>query len=103
VDFNAGVVAAGEAQIESTVTGNDSAFRAEDKESILRDQTQVYLYVASYVVVFFSFYFPVLTMTVSSSRAIVRSIMLFLRLGMFMGFSKRLGKEFSMLLPGSRI
>jgi hypothetical protein len=43
VDFNAGVVAAGEAQIESTVTGNDSAFRAEDKNSILRDQSQVYL------------------------------------------------------------
>lgn len=43
VDFNAGVVAAGEAQIESTVTGNESAFRAEDKASILRDQSQVYL------------------------------------------------------------
>lgn len=43
VDFNAGVVAAGEAQIESTVTGNDSIFRAEDKISILRDQSQVYL------------------------------------------------------------
>lgn len=43
VDFNAGVVAAGEAQIESTVTGNESRFRAMDRDSILKDQSQVYL------------------------------------------------------------
>lgn len=39
VDFNAGVVAAGEAQIESTVTGNDAA----DTKDALRNQSQVYL------------------------------------------------------------
>jgi len=43
VDFNAGVVAAGEAQIESTVTGNDSSFSSMQKELTLRDQSQVYL------------------------------------------------------------
>jgi hypothetical protein len=43
VDFNAGVVAAGEAQIESTVTGNDSRRRMADKRDALRDQSQVYL------------------------------------------------------------
>ncbi|CAJ1902481.1 unnamed protein product [Cylindrotheca closterium] len=43
VDFNAGVVAAGEAQIESTVTGNESLFRGADKAAVLRDQSQVYL------------------------------------------------------------
>ena len=43
VDFNAGVVAAGEAQIESTVTGNDPTFVSSDKESALKDQSQVYL------------------------------------------------------------
>lgn len=43
VDFNAGVVAAGEAQIESTVTGNDSLFRGTDKKMVLQDQSQVYL------------------------------------------------------------
>lgn len=43
VDFNAGVVAAGEAQIESTVTGNDSLFRGADKAAVLQDQSQVYL------------------------------------------------------------
>merc|ERR1740136_176256 len=43
VDFNAGVVAAGEAQIESTVTGNDSSFSALQREFALRDQSQVYL------------------------------------------------------------
>lgn len=45
VDFNAGVVAAGEAQIESTVTGNDSSMLVDNlsKEEALRDQTQVYL------------------------------------------------------------
>lgn len=43
VDFNAGVVAAGEAQIESTVTGNDSASNLDDKKQALRDQSQVYL------------------------------------------------------------
>jgi 4-hydroxyphenylpyruvate dioxygenase-like putative hemolysin len=41
VDFNAGVVAAGEAQIESTVTGNESP--AVAKEFALRNQSQVYL------------------------------------------------------------
>jgi hypothetical protein len=43
VDFNAGVVAAGEAQIESTVIGNDSGFRTLIKELALQDQSQVYL------------------------------------------------------------
>lgn len=43
MDFNAGVVAAGEAQIESTVTGNETVFEAGDKESALKDQSQVYL------------------------------------------------------------
>lgn len=56
VDFNAGVVAAGEAQIESTVTGNDLAptFLLSDQElnqddmasivnTMLKDQNQVYL------------------------------------------------------------
>lgn len=43
VDFNAGVVAAGEAQIESTVTGNSPIFRTSDKGIALRDQSQVYL------------------------------------------------------------
>ena len=43
VDFNAGVVAAGEAQIESTVTGNDSTLSTNDIEVALRDQSQVYL------------------------------------------------------------
>lgn len=43
VDFNAGVVAAGEAQIESTVTGNDTAPTLADKADALRDQSQVYL------------------------------------------------------------
>ena len=42
VDFNAGVVAAGEAQIESTVTGNDTP-AVRSKELSLRNQTQVYL------------------------------------------------------------
>ena len=61
VDFNAGVVAAGEAQIESTVTGNDAATLVDNlsKDEALRDQRQVYLpinnalsevgYVISYV------------------------------------------------------
>ena len=43
VDFNAGVVAAGEAQIESTVTGNTSNLRTGDTNAALRDQSQVYL------------------------------------------------------------
>ncbi len=43
VDFNAGVVAAGEAQIESTVTGNDSDFETSIKHEALMDQSQVYL------------------------------------------------------------
>lgn len=43
VDFNAGVVAAGEAQIESTVTGNSPVVSLQDKQSALRDQSQVYL------------------------------------------------------------
>lgn len=43
VDFNAGVVAAGEAQIESTVTGNVSVFEPADKTEALRDQSQVFL------------------------------------------------------------
>lgn len=40
VDFNAGVVAAGEAQIESTVTGNDSTVETSDKDVVLQDQSQ---------------------------------------------------------------
>ncbi|KAG7361384.1 hypothetical protein IV203_036484 [Nitzschia inconspicua] len=43
VDFNAGVVAAGEAQIESTVTGNESTLVTADKDIVLQDQSQVYL------------------------------------------------------------
>jgi hypothetical protein len=43
VDFNAGVVAAGEAQIESTVTGNTVSATAGTKVDALRDQSQVYL------------------------------------------------------------
>ncbi|GFH51726.1 hypothetical protein CTEN210_08202 [Chaetoceros tenuissimus] len=43
VDFNAGVVAAGEAQIESTVTGNNSNFVTDDLKMALTDQSQVYL------------------------------------------------------------
>jgi len=43
VDFNAGIVAAGEAQIESTVTGNTSSLVTSDKQKVLTDQSQVYL------------------------------------------------------------
>jgi len=43
VDFNAGVVAAGEAQIESTVTGNSPGTSTTDKEFALKDQSQIYL------------------------------------------------------------
>ena len=43
VDFNAGVVAAGEAQIESTVTGNNSLFQTSDKLEALKNQSQVFL------------------------------------------------------------
>jgi hypothetical protein len=43
VEFNAGVVAAGEARIESTVCGNKSAFNTGDKAAALKDQSQVYL------------------------------------------------------------
>lgn len=44
VDFNAGVVAAGEAQIESTVTGNTAKLlETADSKRVLRDQSQVYL------------------------------------------------------------
>eukprot|EP00616_Rhizochromulina_sp_CCMP1243_P008937 CAMPEP_0118962078 /NCGR_PEP_ID=MMETSP1173-20130426/542_1 /TAXON_ID=1034831 /ORGANISM="Rhizochromulina marina cf, Strain CCMP1243" /LENGTH=689 /DNA_ID=CAMNT_0006910297 /DNA_START=23 /DNA_END=2092 /DNA_ORIENTATION=+ len=43
VDFNAGVVAAGEAQIESTVTGNTSALRTTDEKIALKDRGQVFL------------------------------------------------------------
>ena len=45
VDFNAGVVAAGEAQIESTVTGNKSAkkWSTTEKDAALKDQSQIYL------------------------------------------------------------
>jgi hypothetical protein len=43
VDFNAGVVAAGEAQIESSVTGNDPAKTLADKTVALEDQSQVYM------------------------------------------------------------
>jgi len=43
VDFNAGVVAAGEAQIESTVTGNSPGLIFTDIEKALVDHSQVYL------------------------------------------------------------
>ncbi len=47
VDFNAGVVAAGRARIESTVTGNDAGKSKEyqnlDQGQVLRDQSQIYL------------------------------------------------------------
>lgn len=43
VDFNAGVVAAGESQIESTVTGNVSKTLTCDEDSALKDQSQIYL------------------------------------------------------------
>ena len=43
VDFNAGVVAAGEAQIESTVAGNKSSLFTTDPVVALKDQSQVYL------------------------------------------------------------
>merc|ERR1712061_99664 len=44
VDFNAGVVAAGEAQIESTVTGNSAPpLNTTNMTKVLKDQSQVYL------------------------------------------------------------
>jgi hypothetical protein len=43
VDFNAGVVAAGESQIESTVIGNMAKTVACDEDSALKDQSQIYL------------------------------------------------------------
>lgn len=43
VDFNAGVVAAGEAQIESTVMGSTSALRTTDPRVWLKDHSQVFL------------------------------------------------------------
>jgi 4-hydroxyphenylpyruvate dioxygenase-like putative hemolysin len=43
VEFNAGVVAAGEARIESTVTGNKSATKTSDPSVALTDQSQIYL------------------------------------------------------------
>ncbi|CAE7242014.1 unnamed protein product [Symbiodinium microadriaticum] len=43
VDFNAGVVAAGEAQIESTVTGNEPGTFIANDQIALKDQSQVYL------------------------------------------------------------
>eukprot|EP00301_Raphidiophrys_heterophryoidea_P016448 c26023_g1_i1.p1 GENE.c26023_g1_i1~~c26023_g1_i1.p1 ORF type:complete len:693 (-),score=153.72 c26023_g1_i1:713-2674(-) len=43
VDFNAGVVAAGEAIIESTVTGNTPGQATITKESALEDNSQIYL------------------------------------------------------------
>jgi len=43
VEFNAGVVAAGEAQIESTVTGNVSGLKTADKKVALQDPTQIFL------------------------------------------------------------
>mmetsp|Transcript_6671 Transcript_6671/g.8906 ORF Transcript_6671/g.8906 Transcript_6671/m.8906 type:complete len:655 (-) Transcript_6671:258-2222(-) len=42
VNFNAGVVGAGEAVIESTVTGNDPKLKLT-RDTVLRDQSQVYL------------------------------------------------------------
>ena len=43
VDFNAGVVAAGEAQIESTVTGNTTIMETTESGEALKDHSQVYL------------------------------------------------------------
>lgn len=43
VDFNAGVIAAGRAQIESTVSGNNNGKIMCDSKEALRDQSQVYL------------------------------------------------------------
>jgi hypothetical protein len=43
VDFNAGVIAAGEAQIESTVIGNTPPFETAVDEEALTDQSQVFL------------------------------------------------------------
>jgi 4-hydroxyphenylpyruvate dioxygenase-like putative hemolysin len=43
VEFNAGVVAAGEARIESTVTGNKSSLKTTDPKIALHDQSQIYL------------------------------------------------------------
>ena len=43
VDFNAGVVAAGEAIIESTVTGNAPGVVATSPEESLPNQQQIYL------------------------------------------------------------
>ncbi len=43
VDFNAGVVAAGEAIIESTVIGNDIDIKIDDEAEMLINQQQVFL------------------------------------------------------------
>jgi hypothetical protein len=43
VDFNAGIVAAGEAIIESTVTGNNPGVVATSPDESLRNQQQIYL------------------------------------------------------------
>ena len=46
VNFNAGVVAVGEAQIESTITGNTLLLSSEitmRREEVLKDQRQVFL------------------------------------------------------------
>ncbi len=61
------MVAAGEAQIESTVTGNDSKAIFEEHGEALRDQSQVYLpinnalsevgYVSYFI--YFIFYFSI--------------------------------------------
>jgi hypothetical protein len=68
VDFNAGVVAAGEAQIESTVTGNDSTLETSDKDVVLQDQSQgrwigfwgeFYVSVENLIGTFFPLHMPV--------------------------------------------
>lgn len=43
VDFNAGVVAAGEAMIESTVTGNTPGVKFSSADEIMVNQSQIYL------------------------------------------------------------
>ena len=43
VEFNAGVVAAGEARIESTVTGNKSGMKTTDPKFALTNMNQIYL------------------------------------------------------------
>ena len=49
VDFNAGVVAAGEAQIESTVMGNASPLVTADPKLALADRGQVCMHMHTHI------------------------------------------------------